>query len=172
MVTKNKPKLKERLRAELQLMFNMDVPPRKMALSCGLGVFIGLSPYIGLHTYLVVLCARFFRIPLPPLLIGSWISNPLTIPFIYFTTTKFGMWLLNYRIQFDINFADLTIKHLLNTGRALIIPFFVGTQVVCVILGVFTYFITYYILKRYRKYKVVNTPQTCDKTEQPKKERE
>ncbi len=172
MAKKDKPKLKDRLRAELQLMLSMDVPPRKMALSCGLGVFIGVSPYIGLQTYLAVVCARFFRIPLPPMLIGGWITNPLTSPFIYFSTTKFGMWLLNYRIQFDIDFADLTFKYLLSAGKALIIPFFVGTQVVCAVLGVITYFITYYILKRYKKSKVAKAPQASDNAEQPEKEQE
>ncbi len=161
----SRPKLKDRLREQLRLMMSLDVAPRKMALTCALGVLIGMSPYVGFHTYLAIACSTLFRMPIYPLMAGAYITNPFTIPFIYALTTKLGMWLLDMDIAFGIDWSNLNLKVFLNTGKALLIPFIVGTHVAGAILSVFTYIIVYYIMKRYKGRSVVNAAAGAAKQE-------
>lgn len=132
-------------------MLSLDVPPQKLAMASALGILVGFSPYIGLHTYIAIGFSSLFRLPLYPLLIGAYITNPITIPFIYSLTTKFGLWLLNIHVQIDTNWSEINIRTLLSAGKALLVPFIVGSHVAGLILSFFTYFIVYYIVKRYRK---------------------
>jgi len=128
-----------------------------MALSSALGMLIGMTPYIGIQNYAAVIVSRLFRLPIYPLIIGVNIANPITIPFIFALTTKFGIWLLNMNVTVDIDWANLNLKMLLNTGKAFLLPFFVGTHVAGAILSVFTYLIVYYIMKMGRGVFAVNT---------------
>ena len=150
-------KLITKLRASAGAMLSIDTTPRKMALACALGILVGISPYIGLQTYIAIALASLFRLPVYPLIVGVYITNPITIPFIFTATTKFGMWVLGIELDFDIDFAELNMRELLNIGKAVIVPFFVGTHLAGLILSVFTYIIVYYIMKRYKKPKLKQT---------------
>jgi uncharacterized protein (DUF2062 family) len=52
-----------------------------------------------------------------------------------------------------LDWADVTFGEIVNTGKFLILPFFVGTHVAGAILSAFTYLIAYYIVVRYRAWK-------------------
>ena len=160
-----KPLLKDRLREQFRLMVSLNVPPRKMALSCALGILVGVSPYIGLQTYIAIALSTCFRVPIYPLIAGAYITNPFTIPFIFALTTKLGMWILNIEPVFNIDWSNLNMKMLLDTGKTLLLPFFLGTHVAGAILSVFTYIIVYYIMRRYRSVPVVNAAVNTAKQE-------
>jgi uncharacterized protein (DUF2062 family) len=134
-------------------MASMNYSPKKLAAACAVGILIGISPYFGLHTYLAIGCSTIFRLPVFPILVLSSVTNPLTVPFIYAFTTKLGMKLLGIHLEYDIDWSHISFSELLNAGKVLVIPFFVGTHIAGALLSVFTYFIVYYIVIRYRSWK-------------------
>ncbi|MDR0454653.1 MAG: DUF2062 domain-containing protein [Deferribacteraceae bacterium] len=145
-----RPALKDKLLGHFKLMMSINAPPHKMALSCALGMLVGISPYVGLQTYIAIACSSLFKVPIYPVIIGVNLTNPITIPFVFTLTTKFGMWLLNMDITVKIDWSDMNLKTLLSTGKSFFLPFMVGTHVAGIILSVFTYLLVYYIMKMYK----------------------
>jgi uncharacterized protein (DUF2062 family) len=94
------------------------------------------------------------------MIVTGQITNPLTIPFIYAFTTKVGVRVLNMDLDIDFEWANLSLKFLWETGKALIVPFIVGTHVVGILLAIPTYFITLFTIKLYRRSKA--NAKKCD----------
>lgn len=69
--------------------------PRNKSVSAGfaVGVFIALTPTIGVQIPLIILAALFMRVNIPVALAASWVTNPLTAPAIYPMQYKLGLWL-------------------------------------------------------------------------------
>jgi uncharacterized protein (DUF2062 family)/uncharacterized protein YjlB len=64
--------------------------PREIAGGFALGLFVGMSPYLGLHMAIAVLLAACFKWNKIAAATGVWISNPLTAPFLYGATYVAG----------------------------------------------------------------------------------
>ena len=141
------------LRLKFRMMLSLDVSPKVMAKASFMGMFIGLSPYVGTHTYLALLCAGYMNLPIYPLMLGAYITNPITIPFIYAFTTKVGLIVLGQDDAFSFDWHHITISSLLDAGKSLIIPFFVGTHLVGLICAVITYFVVYFVASIYQKHE-------------------
>ena len=76
--------------------------PAKKALSIALGVFIGLSPFWGLHTLLVLFLAFLFKLNKPIAFAFSNVSLPPFIPFIIFFSLHIGNWVLGEQLSFSL----------------------------------------------------------------------
>ena len=86
-------KLKEK---GIKKFFSEDVlgsrdSPRKKAFSIALGLFVGLSPFWGLHTVLVIGLALLFKLNKPIAFAFSNISLPPFIPFILYFSVQTGV---------------------------------------------------------------------------------
>ena len=70
--------------------------PTNKSVSAGfaIGVFIALTPTIGVQIPLIILTALFLRVNIPVALAASWVTNPLTAPVIYSSQYKLGLWLI------------------------------------------------------------------------------
>ncbi len=145
-----------RTRLKLKMMLSLDVSPKVLAKSSALGALIGISPYIGTQTYIALFVSSYFNLPVYPLMIGVYITNPVTIPFIFAFTTKVGLIILGMDSAFTFDWNNITFSSLLEAGKTLFIPFIVGTHFVGLICAVLTYFIVYFIAKRYKVYKGKN----------------
>ncbi|AOY57093.1 DUF2062 domain-containing protein [Desulfococcus multivorans] len=64
--------------------------PKEIALGFALGLFVGMTPYMGLHMAIAVFLAALFKWNKIAAATGAWISNPLTAPFIYAATFYVG----------------------------------------------------------------------------------
>jgi uncharacterized protein (DUF2062 family) len=146
---KEKTTLKEKLKQRFRAMVALNVSTRQLALACALGVFIGFSPYIGLHTIMAFAFSSIFKLPIYPILMGAHLSNPLTMPIIYPLTTELGMHILGVQAHFDFNAHDFNIKNLWEAGKPLLLSFWLGTHIVGAALSIFTYFSVYYIVRKY-----------------------
>ncbi|GGH38449.1 b-glycosyltransferase [Mangrovimonas yunxiaonensis] len=87
--------------------------PRKKGLSIALGVFIGLSPFWGFHTVLVIFLALFLNLNKTIAFAFSNVSLPPFIPFIIYSSVKLGERILNVKNTYDLeeltqNFALVT----------------------------------------------------------------
>lgn len=141
------------MRLKLKMMLSMNVSPKKLAMSAALGALVGISPYIGLQTYIGLVLSTYLNLPIYPIMIGVYVTNPITIPFIFALTTKFGLIILGMDDAFDFDWHNVTISSLWEAGKTLFIPFIVGTHVAGIISAIATYFIVLYIAKKYKVYK-------------------
>lgn len=57
--------------------------PREVALGMALGLFVGMTPFIGLHTVIAIFLAALFKWNKISAALGVWVTNPFTAPFIY-----------------------------------------------------------------------------------------
>jgi glycosyltransferase involved in cell wall biosynthesis len=83
-----------------------DEPAHKKAAAVALGVFVGISPFWGLHTLLVFLLAAIFKLNKVIAFIFSNISIPPLIPFIIYASYQMGSLLTGKGIEWDLRLSD------------------------------------------------------------------
>ncbi len=142
--------LMDKIRDKISLMLNVDRTPHIIALSAAVGMFIGISPYLGVHTYLVLLISGWFNLPLYPMLAAVYVNNPITLAPIYALTTKFGFIILGYSSEIDFDWSNISLSAILSAGKQLFIPFFVGSNIAAILLAFLTYPLVYIMVKLYR----------------------
>lgn len=72
-----------RFRKRLVGVLHLDEEPARLARSVAAGVFVGLTPFYGLHTFLALLVAFLFRLNKAATITGAWINLPWFAPFVY-----------------------------------------------------------------------------------------
>lgn len=122
-----------------------------MATAFAVGIFIGMSPLLGIHTILGLLAAWLFRLNRVITLVGVFVTNPWTIVPIY----SFGTWCGARMLGMDtilprIDWAHISLLGFLDEFRPLLLPFLVGTTVLGFVAAVAGYFFIYRAAKNYR----------------------
>ncbi len=145
-------------------IFKVKETPHRIALAFAMGVFIGISPLIGLHYILALAIAWLVRLNKIIAVVGVSVNNPWTIVPI----SSFSVW-LGARITGikqvlpDIDWHSLSLIHIahkmtdldsfiliIQKMMPLIISFFVGSFVICTISSIISYFIIHNIARRYK----------------------
>jgi len=140
------------LRDKLRQVIGVKDSPRKIALSFGIGIFLGMSPLLGLHTLLGILAAWVFRLNKFGTLVGVYVTNPWTIvPIFTFATWLGGRLLGLEHILPDINWRDMGISELMRDLEPILPPFIVGSVFLGLVCGVIGYALIYYAIVRQRK---------------------
>mgnify|MGYP000325653609 CR=1 FL=1 len=140
---------RRRLRFFYLRFWRLPGDPRKLAWSMALGVFIGVTPTIPLHMVIALGLSSIFRLSRVAAVMGCWISNPLTIPPIYYFSFKLGKLLLFQGQSFSLpdTFNLLEIIHL---GWRFNLALQVGGLIIALPVGVIAYFLTYWGIRRHR----------------------
>jgi uncharacterized protein (DUF2062 family) len=140
------------LRDKLRQVIGVKDSPRKIALSFGIGIFLGMSPLLGLHTLLGIVAAWVFRLNKFVTLVGVYVTNPWTIvPIFTFATWLGGRLLGLEHILPDINWRDMGISELMRDLEPILPPFIVGSVFLGLVCGVIGYALIYYTIVRQRK---------------------
>lgn len=122
-----------------------------MATAFAIGVFIGMSPLLGLHTILGLFAAWLLRLNRLITLIGVFITNPWTIVPIYSFGTWFGAKITGMnKIIPVINWTDITLLGFFKEFRPLLLPFIIGNTAIGIISAVVGYLLIYKAAKNYR----------------------
>jgi hypothetical protein len=138
-------------RDKLRQILSVKESPRKIALAFALGVFIGMSPLLGIHTILGIVTAWIFRLNKFVTIVGVFVTNPWTIVPIYTFGTWVGAKLLGIdRLIPDIDWAHLTVKELLHSFGPLLLPFIVGSTLLGVVSAGLSYFLVYRMVNKSR----------------------
>jgi uncharacterized protein (DUF2062 family) len=132
--------------------------PERTAFAFALGVTIGFSPFVGLHTVMGLVLAFVFNLNRVAVLAGIWTNLPWVFGPYYATVTAGGAWLsgtsipphLLARIEqirgsIHLDDAHTWVNPILALGellRPLLVPFTLGSSVGCLILGLAAYRIT------------------------------
>ncbi|MDA8082797.1 MAG: DUF2062 domain-containing protein [Nitrospiraceae bacterium] len=136
-------------RQKLRQIFSINEPPKHIASAFALGVFIGMSPLLGIHTVLGIAAASLLRLNRLVTLVGVYVTNPWTIVPIYTFGTWLGAKLLHVKhILPKVDWAHLTFAALLGDFRPLLMPFLVGNTALGLVSAIASYFI---ILKSVKK---------------------
>ncbi len=141
-------------------MLHENSTPEEIGLGAAVGVMIGLSPFYGLHTVIALVAAILVRKANKiAILIGIQISLPPLMPLIYFAEYKIGKVLLlsdgSYAERF--NDTDLSLFSQFNTRFWALLA---GSFVAGMILSALTYFLTVWLVRRYRARRCSPAPAT------------
>jgi uncharacterized protein (DUF2062 family) len=137
---------------KLRQVIGVKDSPRKIALSFGIGIFLGMSPLLGLHTLLGILAAWVFRLNKFVTIVGVYVTNPWTIvPIFTFATWLGGRLLGLEHILPDINWHSMGISELIRDLEPILPPFIVGSVFLGLVCGVIGYALIYYAVVRQRK---------------------
>ena len=138
-------------RDRLREVIKLRESPHKVALAFATGVFIGMSPLLGLHTLLGFVVAWIFRLNPLALLAGVYITNPWTVVPIYTFSTYVGAQCLGIeQIIPTIDWSDITFINLMNDLEPLLMPFILGTLLIGSVMSVISYIIIYLAAKKIR----------------------
>jgi uncharacterized protein (DUF2062 family) len=95
-------------------ILHIDDTPHRLALGIALGIFVAWTPTIGVQMVLVVLLATMCR---ANKLVGIpmvWISNPFTLPLVYYPNYLIGRYLLGlFNAQTTTNYSFRQLENLL-----------------------------------------------------------
>lgn len=124
----------------------------EVARGMALGVFIGLTPTMGVQMPLALFFAMFLKENKIAALIGVWISNPMTAIPIYTYNFKIGKYLLGTPDLKMPGFSSLNDVFAL--GHDLLLPLIIGSIVSGFFSAAVAYFVTlkaYIVIQRKRE---------------------
>ena len=116
-----------------------------------IGVFIGVTPTIPFHTALLIPITVLFRQNVTAAYLGSWIiSNPITVPVLYFVQYELGKNILRIA-PYDFHFTGVSIQQIATMGWNIATPLLLGGVIMAPFFAVPAYFISYYAVLNLRK---------------------
>ncbi len=154
-------------------------PIKEVALAMGLGLFIGLTPTAGIQMWMTFVIWLFFKYILGirfDLIVATacvWISNPLTVIFIYYAFLVTGIMVfsilgletvdLSFQV-FQTQFSSIVanpdndlLQAVVEGSKFLLVdlglPMLVGSLVYAIPVSIAAYFLTFRFLLRYRNRK-------------------
>ena len=139
--------------------------PHRIALAFALGVFLGISPFLGLHYIAAILLALLFRLNKLVAVIGVSVNNPWTIVPISTFCVWIGAKIIGIKkvlpeidwagislTKIIAKFSDIeSLKIMIKQLWPVISSFFVGSMLICTISAVISYFIIQILLAKYKK---------------------
>ena len=127
------------------------LPPEDVAAGWALGMFIGCSVPFGFQLVVSIPLAIMMRVSKVGATVGTLITNPVTIFFIYPAQTWVVYNLLFGSREMGELPAEWTRESVMAMSSPVIISFFLGGLALALILSPITYFIVRRIVIRYRK---------------------
>ncbi len=127
--------------------------PREIALGLALGLFVGMTPFMGFHTAIAVFFAALFKWNKISAAIGVWVTNPVTAPVIYSITYFTGSKLFGPTkaacLANDLSFSAI-VKILQKTPEIFLV-LSIGGVIVGLPLAVFGYYFSYSAVHKYQE---------------------
>ncbi len=129
----------------------------EVARGTALGIFIGMTPTMGFQMPIALFCALILRMNKLAAVLGVWITNPITAPFIYGLEYESGRWLLGMeRVQIP---DELTWVGLKQFGWDVALPLGVGSLVYAVVCGILAYYLSLWFIPRSKVLRLMRWPR-------------
>lgn len=140
------------LRKWVEILLHTHDSPVRTAAAFALGVFLGFSPFFGLHTLLAVVAAFAFRLNRVAAVAGVYVNLPWFVAPYYTLTTVGGARLLGVPLppQFGQRLGSLFDMSFLSSGfwhglgdllHPLLWPYLVGSTLGALVLGAVAYWL-------------------------------
>jgi len=114
--------------------------PEAVARGMALGVFIGMTPTVGIQIPLTLFLAMLLKENQIAAQAGVWVSNPMTTIPIYTFNFRIGKYLLGGN---DIRLPSFSSIHeIIDLGKDLLLPLAIGSLLSAAVAAFISYFIT------------------------------
>ncbi len=140
----------------LRALMGVDDKPERTALAFSIGVFIGFSPLVGLHTVLGVALAFLFKLNRVAMLVGIYVNAPWWMVPFYGFAAWVGYKLLGLPEGASLpvfewgSLFEVAFWQGLAADWRLLIPAFLGSFLLSSLLALIAYPVSLRLLKRYR----------------------
>jgi uncharacterized protein (DUF2062 family) len=125
--------------------------PKEIAYGFAIGILISLTPTMGIQTPTVIILSAIFKWNKISAIMGVWITNAFTAPFIYGITYMTGAKILNYDNVQPIDFSLSTFVSLLKSAPEMFLAMAVGGIIWGIPLSLLSYFIAYFSVRKYQE---------------------
>lgn len=128
----------------------------RLALAFALGVFLTLTPFLGLHTILAFVVAFLFGLNRVAILFGLFVNNPWTLVPYYTIATYLGGHLIGFPKDISLpGFRWSQLWHgnfwaLLAHQWRLLMPMALGSTILAVLGAMLSYPLALYAIRRWR----------------------
>lgn len=137
-------KLHSKIQQLYHRIISIEAEPHHIAGGVAVGMFWAFSPLWGFHMVLCVLAATILRVSRIASLVVVQLANPLTAPFMYYTTWKLGDFLLRPFLHGGVPVTQAkmqwTLSAFLNMAGSALIRMLIGGTIIGGCLGIATYF--------------------------------
>ena len=145
--------LRAYLRDLREKMVRDPLPPEDVAAGWALGVFVGFSIPFGLQPLVSVPLALMMRVSKIGATVGTFVTNPATIFFVYPAQT----WAVYNLVFGNRDMGELptewTRQAVMSYSGSVIISFFLGGLALALVFSPITYHVVKHIVIRYRRRK-------------------
>ena len=127
--------------------------PGEIALGFALGIFIGMTPTMGIQMPIAVFFAAIFKWSKISAAFGVWITNPFTAPFIYGITYIVGAKLLGLKASIALpeDFTWSIIREMLKNAPVIFGALTVGGILIGLPLAVLSYYLSFAAVNKYQQ---------------------
>ena len=123
----------------------------KLAKGFACGSMVSFTPFMGFHFFLAVIFAYIFRGNIVASLIGTFVGNPFTFPFIWIFIYNVG----NIFFKNDQNVSlELTFQSLFDQGYDILMPMLIGSLIVSIPIWLISYFTLKFLMSSFKKRRV------------------
>ena len=145
-------------------LLHIEDTPERTALAFSIGIFLGFSPFLGLHTLVGLAVAFLFGLNRVAILLGVWTNTPWWIVPFYMIATWVGMGVTGFRMEFtalrdifqlgmDRGFTSSIFWGCVTSQWGLLLSYLIGSSLLSILLGLVAYplslkWIKFYRLKR------------------------
>lgn len=158
-------------------LLDLRASPHEIGLGCALGAFVSITPLLGVQTLLAVLLAFVLRGSVPAAIVGTFLGNPLSWPFIWVSTYLMGLQMIGLDGAFDPGAVERNIQllwgalldpspRIVDAALALFWPLLWPMLAGSVPIGLLTAAIVYYIsrnaVRGWRKRIMNRTPAAAE----------
>jgi len=145
------------LKLNLIRLMRLQDSPERIARGMALGLFLGMTPTFGVQMILALCAAILLRENKLAAVIGVWVTNPVTAPFIYGLEYESGRFLLGMphpamAIQFNYQFLQ-------QLGWQVILPLCAGSLLFGIAAALVGYVITLKFVPAMRKWRIPRWPR-------------
>jgi uncharacterized protein len=137
--------------------------PHAIALGAAIGIFVGMTPTVPLHTVIIFVLCLLARASFLSGLITSWlVGNPLTSLPLYFLALTIGNLVTPYQVDWaqiksvtDTIFSESSVSLILATlgelGLETLIVMLAGGFLLALPFGLASYYLFYQLILRYQR---------------------
>ena len=131
--------------------------PDDIAKGMALGIFIGMTPTMGLQMPIAIFCAWLLRENKLAAALGVWITNPVTAPFIYALEYETGRLLLGMaRVTLPTHWTFAALRQL---GWEFLVPLLFASLLYAIVCGALAYALTLRLLPLLRLWTIPRWPR-------------
>ena len=153
-----------RFKGLLKRLLQIEDTPERTALAFSIGIFLGFSPFLGLHTLTGLAIAFLFKLNRVAILLGVWTNTPWWLVPYYTLATWLGMWVVRFRIDWatlegmfqlgkEKGFLTFEFWMQIASQRGLLVSFLTGSLILALLFSLIAYPLSLRGIRFYRSYK-------------------